>query len=448
MIIALLIIFFVVGLLPFLIEIKNGSFSLFNLKNPFIVYFIIQIGVSGCIAILAGEASPVSLDPVQYVDAYEKAFIASILGLLAFYLGYYLFGRNIIIASARARVMSWATDRYKWVSGVYLLIGMMAFILLIQSSGGLLDFIRNRDGWRAGGLVGQGYLMYPSTTLLSIAAMVYLIGSSTKTTRSNIARIMVIVSSLIPAFYLGFRSVLVLPLIQYFIVWHYRIHRFLLRQIIIFVVLIIVGFTVYGIIRLIPPDVRLDKEAVDSVISENPELIYAVVLRSNGAEVVASVINKLEQTREYYLLWDSILEAVSIIVPKRLWPDKPEANSYLFGTYFFSDDLRYYRGYDQDVWGGISPTSVGHFYWIWGWAGVVIGHLVLGCTARIAYNTFTLNLDNNNILIVYAIIYTTFIMFAEAIQGYLNSLVMNGMVLVFTFIILHVRLRKNECARR
>lgn len=437
---------FIIGIYPMFIEIRKGSFDFFNLKNPFIIYFIIQLGVSGAITCFTGKPSEIGLDPVQYAEYYELALGASVAALLCFQIGYYV-SSNRIFRLPRLFQKQWVISRYKKVTILYYLIGSISFLLLLYINGGYNAFMENRESWRAGDLTGQGFLLYPSTSLLSIALIVYLLGylNHLGDSKINAVGLIVLVAiSSLPSFFLGFRSSLVLPFMQIMLIMNYRYSKISRTNMIVFLMAIALIFTGYGILRSVPAGIAMGSQTMYDMIKTKPELVYSVVSRSKGAEVVAAVINKIDQTQEYGSISESIIEAVTIFIPKRIWENKPQPMSEKFTTLFFERDLRMSRGYDRSTWGGISPTSVGHFYWMLGWLGILIGHFVLGYIAKLVYNTFIVNMDNNNVMLLYSIVFITFIMFAEAIQGYVNSLTMHLIVIIATIMLLTVNLLRKS----
>ena len=117
-------------------------------------------------------------------------------------------------------------------------------------------------------------------------------------------------------------------------------------------------------------------------------------------------------------------------------------SSQRFTTYFFGESLALSRGYDLEVWGGISATVVGELYWHFGLIGVLVGLFFLGRIANATYCTLQKNLSSPSVIIIYAITFTTFAMFAEAIQGYFNSLVMYVALLFLTFSFLNFNKRR------
>lgn len=431
----------VIGIAPMMWEVYRGRFDFFNLKNPFIIYYLIQLAISGLVTLLSGRPSEIGLDPVSYSHTYEEAIAISLIGLILFQLGYYTQSARSIKIPVLLGI-PWIGNRYRWVVVMFLALGVGAFLIFLQMNGGLAEFLENREAYRAGGLVGQGVVTFPSTSLMSLAALIYFVGNvqSSATRRGIVKSILLLMIVLIPAFFMGFRSALLLPVLQFMVCWHYAYRKIQARKLIILLVMIATAFTVYGISRDIPPGVTISPSVLVEAAVENPELAYAVVSRSKGTEVVASVINKLEQTGEYELGWRSLIENATIVIPRLLWEEKPQATSVRFTTYFFADDLRFSRGYDLGDWGGISPTVVGELYWHFGWLGVVIGLYFLGRLAKVAYSTLQQHRTNASVLIIYAIFYTSFAMFAEAIQGYANGLVMYGFVIISTLLMLTTRI--------
>ena len=430
----------VIGIGPMIWEMRHGRFDFFNLKNPFIIYYLLQLGISGLGTLISGQPSEIGLDPVQYSQDYEKALALSLLGLFIFQLGYYSQSERSLRIPFLLRI-HWIGRRSQWLAAMFIFVGFCAFYMLLTFNGGLSTFLENREAFRSGGLVGQGIFLFPATSLMALAALIYFLGTvSPSSDKSRIIKsVLVLAVALVPAYFMGFRSALGLPILQFMVVWNYAYREIRSAKLIAALVIVMIAFTLYGISREIPPGVSVQPSAIIDVAVDNPELIYSVISRSKGTEVVASVIKKLDQTGEYDLGWKSFIEAVTIIIPRSLWEEKPEASSERFTTYFFARDLRLSRGYEAGVWGGISPTIVGELYWHFGWLGVVVSLYLMGKLARVVYSTLRRNPTNPNVLVVYAIFFTSFAMFAEALQGYVNGLVMYGIVISMMLLALTMR---------
>lgn len=434
----------IVGFVPMVIEFKCKRFDVFNIKNAFIVYYVIQLGFSGLISIKSKYPSEIGLSPVYYYNYYILALFASLVGLLSFQLGYYF------TSNKRFKIPdSWKAN-FKGINSIYILlgylsIGFIAFFLLILKGGGLSQFLNNREEFRAGGLIGQGYLIYPATHLLTQGVVVYafyIFGKQNIKRRHIFSLFFFLFLSIVPSFLMGFRGLIVLPILEFLVIWNYRYKQIPVLKMIPIGFVLVVGFVVYGIIREIPPEIKISPKVALDIVDKNPELAYAFLSRSKGVEVVASEVKKLQQTGEYELGYNSILESLTIFIPGAIWPNKPEPSSVKFTTYFFGDDLSFSRGQKQESWGGISPTILGEAYWHFGWFGITLGLGLFGFLLRKIYITFINNRNHTTVMMLYAEVYPIFVMMAEAVQGYANSLVLYGISFVFTVILLKINFNK------
>lgn len=374
---------------------------------------------------------------------FQKAFLAALVGLCSFNVGYYFTNNRIKLPSFI--LTKWRKKNILFVCVSYFIVGFASFFLLIQKGGGFKKFIQDIESFRAGGLIGQGILMYPATRLLTIATLIYFISKILLTKRQKpfmVKGIFIVVLSVLPASMLGFRALVLLPFINYFIVYHLLYKKVKLKTLFIMAILFISSFTFLGIYRTIPPGVNLNFEQILSVVEKKPELAYAVLSRSKGTEVVASVIRKLEETGDYELGYKSLLEAATIYIPRSIWENKPEPSSVRFTTYFFGSSFNYTRGIARDDWGGVSPTIIGELFWNYGWLGVIIGMYLFGVFTKIFYKSFITNINYPSVIFIYALLFTTLFMFAEAIQGNLNGLVMDLIVIMITIFLLKVKIKK------
>jgi len=74
--------------------------------------------------------------------------------------------------------------------------------------------------------------------------------------------------------------------------------------------------------------------------------------------MVAIVIGRLHETGKYMYGFRSVTEALTILVPRAIWKDKPEPTGLEFGREFMGD-LLLSRGSDlYEGTGGFSPTAM------------------------------------------------------------------------------------------
>jgi oligosaccharide repeat unit polymerase len=438
-----------IGCGPMIVELARSRFDIFNLKNTFILYYVLQLGISGIFTFVGGAPASFSIDPAQHPDKYIKALLLANVGLIFFQIGYYLTSRRPL-AIPRLMKFEWISGRTEILVFSWFLLGYTAFFLLITTNGGFTVFLADREAFRAGGMVGQGFLIFPATAILALAAMIYLVKSLNRrcgNNRPSWMQFLVLALAVTPAYFLGFRSLLLLPVLQFMVTWNYGYRRISTLPLLGSGIVILIAFTAYGIGRAIPSGVSLNLETVGIAVAENPEIAYTLISRSKGTEVFATVIENLDRTSNYQFGWRSIVESLTILIPRSIWPDKPDAMSQQFTTYFFGDALALSRGYQMDAWGGISPTAAAEFYWHFGSAGICIGMLFLGSLARRIYSTLIYHRKNKAVLILYSLIFVTFSMFAEAMQGYVNTLVMHIPIIIASLMILTIPMYSNKRGR-
>ena len=430
---SLIFLMVLVGVLPMAWEMKKGKFDFFNLKNPFILYYVVQLGASGLITFITEQPSEIGLDPLIYYNEYIQTLLLSIAGLITFQLGYYTSSRRPLALPQIVR-LPWRPGRHLLILLLYSSIGLCALWLLFRANGGFSQFLIDREFFRSGGMIGQGIFLFPCTSMLSTATLIYFLSCVRVNPRHpGVIPILLFILSITPAYFLGFRGSIILPALQFLVVWRYGYRPIPSEKLAILLIFIMIGFTAYGFSREIPAGIPVDIDLAVDILTEKPELAIGVLSRSKGLEVVTSVVATLDQTGEYEFGWKGVMEAGTIIIPKIIWASKPIPSSERFTTYFFGKNLALSRGHFADKWGGISPTVVGELFWNFGFAGVLIGLFLLGRIASIAYATLLRNIYNPSVIICYAIFFTSFSMFAEAIQGYLNGLVMYAFLLTFTF---------------
>ncbi|PUE29123.1 hypothetical protein B9Z39_03350 [Limnohabitans sp. JirII-29] len=434
----------IIGITPMIYEKRRGRFDFFNLKNTFIFYFVIQLGLSGFATIYFDQPSDIGPDTIANRADYDYALTISAIGLAMFQIGYYSRSKKTWPAP-QLLMRPWNIAATRVVIFVYMVLGFVGFAAILQINGGLSSFLESREAFRAGGLTGMGIFLFPATGLMAIAALIYFLRHRKTQSKIQVIKCLgVLIAALIPAYFLGFRSSIALPILQLLVVWNYARARLPFGKITVLSIFIMGIFTFYGIGRAIPSETGFNFDDFARIASERPELVYAVISRSRGTEVVAAVTAKLEKTNEYEYGWSSLVETLTIIIPKAIWPDKPQVLSERFANYFFGLTLTETRGYEAENWSGISPTVIAEWYWHFGLPGVIAGLFFLGRIASGTYNTLLAHKSQPTVVLCYSIIFTSFSMFAESQQNYSNGLVLYAAALTGTFILITNRTRASQ----
>jgi oligosaccharide repeat unit polymerase len=323
------------------------------------------------------------------------------------------------LASILPRLPRFPGNRVKAVAFIGIALGSGAFCLLMASAGGVSSFLRNLGSWRtAGVLAGIGYLTFPISSVLPASALLLfllsLVKSRGRCTWSMVGALAIAAYSFCLVVVLGFRVALVPIVFQFIIIWHYQQIRLRTRHIIIISVAIILSLAIFANIR-----------SQGTLLSSNG-LSDGLLLRTPGLSTVERVVQKMDQGWPYRGFTAGAFEAVTILVPRAIWPNKPQTAGLTFDDIFFFD---FYIGRgDQidDVRSGISPTFTGEALWTGGIVAVVLGLLVLGIVAR----TLTIWRSNGESrklhLFIYALFVSNLPIFVEAPQNALNSFIMLG----------------------
>lgn len=396
----------------FLIQIRvnkrNHSFYLFNPKYIFELYYILALPFSLFVADVMGvKSTDVRINYLFNNIDTTRVSIYIIVGFIFFLIG--------TESSYRARFrpwrfldIEWRTNRVKIVLPILVAIGYGSFILLMNRNGGIIAFILNIQTFRNTGLIGQGFLIYPATGLLRMCFLIYLIEAkkNLKRKKQKFKVFAMLLICTFPTIFLGFRSTILCIFLELIAVYHTFIHKIKIRNMVLFFLFALLFFIVYGFARELTTPSDLRGLSNHSWV----ELLFNSMLRVRGGEIFGVVIRQLNLTRDFQFGYRTIVEALTIIIPHSIWPNKPVAKSILFSETFFGLN------------GGVSPTILAELYWDFGIFGVTIGMLFFGLLMSLVTNSILAQKTNPSILLFAELYYQSFL-FAEAISGQLNSFV-------------------------
>lgn len=297
---------------------------------------------------------------------------------------------------------------------LFILIGYLSFSYLLYINGGFAAFIEQRELWRAEGSVGQGWILFPATALMSTSACAVMLNNRDKFIGyTGLFRLLLLyIIIILPASQLGFRSYLLLPLLQIVFFYHNFLKRINIPNIFLFGLFFTVVFTIAGIQREIPYRSIYGSyfEYAQSIYYTRPDLLFTVFLRSMGADISQIAIDHVRMFNDYKMLYPSFVEALTIPIPQAIWSNKPIALSVQFSREVMG------------INGGVSPTIVGEGYWHGGILGILGLAAILGMLFRIFENLKSLKNSNMGAALLMLSIYPSLIMMSEAFQGYFNGL--------------------------
>lgn len=315
-----------------------------------------------------------------------------------------------------AMPVTWPRTRVNLICAGIFLLGYLAFLGLVLINGGFAAFAETREAWRTEGVGGQGWVLFPATTMLAIGMCATMLNNVKQFTgRAGAVKLFVLyLIAAFPASQLGFRALIFLPLLQAGFFYHSFIRPIPGKYILIGSVALMMAFTLYGIQREIPYAANYGSylEYLNYVYLTRPDITYTVALRSMGADIVQQTIDHMQTFSDYVLFFPIFIEALTIAVPSSLWSGKPQPLSVKFSHDIFG------------IEGGVSPTILGEGYW----HGGILGIIALMTLAGLLHAYFRSLQRNSKMSASSALLmlslYPSLIMMAEAFQGYFNGIIL------------------------
>lgn len=413
--------FLLVSILIFFAQyfLDGRKIDAFDPKTLFQIYFIIQLPA---VLVIGTNFDLPGLHVLSSNTSAHEILSLGLLFLMAHVIivtSYYATGKNWLMFPV-VGTYRWDYRRTKFVVVILFAIGYLSFFYLLHINGGYANFIENRELWRSGGLGGQGWLIFPATTMLSMAASAYVISCQNKFRgKKGVFRLFILMAlAIAPASQMGFRGLMLLPLLQILFVYNYKIQHLKLINIAPALLIILMIFTIYGIYRESYSLIKdgFDLGVVIKFASDHPEFIFGVFTRSKGADVVATVVDQMNGFENYKMFMPAVIEAMTIYIPSSIWGDKPIPLSVIFSEQFFG------------IGGGVSPTIVGEAYWHGAVFGVLLAMTALGFIFRLYNNSVHRVVNKDSSFFIFASIFPSLVMMAEAVQGYLNGI---SLILIF-----------------
>lgn len=410
--------------------IDRKNFTFFNPKILFQVYLIIQVPV---VLLLATTFELQGFNSLSINTDSERVLLIGLLSLAAQFsllVGYYSISRwRFKLHFCNLKV--WSKVRANLISGIFFLLGYIAFFTLLGLNGGYSEFMENRESWRSGGMSGQGILLFPATTMIATGALILLITHRDFFATPGRLRwlLALIVITVLPATQLGFRGYVLAPVIQLLFLYHFLVKRLNFFKIVFPLALLAILFTAYGLYREMSFVIK-DGYTIEKIIdfvSDNPEMALSVLLRSKGADIISVVIDGISNGVSYAHVFPIFIEAMTIAIPRWIWEDKVKPLSVLFSEEFFG------------LGGGVSPTIVGESYWHAGVVGILFIPFFVGIVMRIYWNILQSERNNSTTLLLLASIFPAMFLMAESLQSQINSI---SIITTFIFIVVFlIRIR-------
>src|ERR1700722_13144947 len=278
------------ALIPLLCEMGQNTFDPLNPRNLFLLAIALQFGFYPLFILNGGTRIPMfSYASGSGIEThYVGAQLLAALGLVCYLLGY----SSHRLARRMERMLPgprpFNPQRVKAISRFLFLAGYFGAAAIVWKEGGIRQFLENREQWRAGGMSGSGIFLMPASMWLPAAALVPMIQLTRvhESRRTMAPRLAFLSICLIPVFLLGFRTLIVIPVMQCFAILHYLRHRVSVLRCISVGLVLVSLMTLYGLSR--GAEVT-DLDAIEAV-GPRASLDY-VFFRCPGTDTVATILN-------------------------------------------------------------------------------------------------------------------------------------------------------------
>jgi len=195
---------------------------------------------------------------------------------------------------------------------------------------------------------------------------------------------------------------------------------------------VFVVFPIYNTYRFVGRDLG-SLEGLDRTVRAVRKWDYATYADSSVGALIArlSVVSSVAAILRYTGRWVDykygetiLLTPISLLIPRVLWPSKPNIGiAREFGVTF---DL--VSGVDRDT--QIAPTIVGELYWNFNLPGVLVGMFLLGAAYRWMYRRYGEGTANDPIRVATYIVLLTTAMHVEGNVAVLLGVAIKTIVLI------------------
>lgn len=356
----------------------RGQLDWFEVFLPFSFIYVVYFGIGT----LHSLFNPEDLFSVSLRSYLEPALALAVVGFVAFTLGYvFLFARTI-----PSPLSSWGPRGL----AAYMLPGLIGFTgelasvaqgKLLRSGAGLsgvvstvqqfepLFFVSWYLVWADvfGGRISRGRRLFLLALFLPMAGATLYLKIGTKLTALTLAGV---------------------PIIAF---WYAR-RRLPIKSIVaLLVVVVFVVFPIYNNFRIQRQDLgtteRLDRTLrVTREWDSNKfmeQSLGSMLRRMAIVTSVAAIIRDTGRWVEFKKGETLMLAPISVLIPRVIWPEKPEIHvGREFGVTF-----RLVNAIDRET--QIAPSFVGEFYWNFHVPGVLVGMFLLGGLYRWVYQRYS-----------------------------------------------------------
>ncbi len=409
----------ILGFYPFFKGIKEKKLDLFEPIYLFTAYFILEMAIRG---IWDLKYNFPILNPFYNVTSnsfyylLSKVFLYSILGLIFFYIGYYLkIGKIIGNSLPKIPKTYWGKSQLIPVIGLSFLIGALGNFLSIKS----------------GITLGAFYLIYPFATTVPLLGLgILYIDSIIKKRRFQefffIFLIILFSSFLFFVLNTGKTIIFEAGLLILVIYNYFKKQITLKKALLILVFLLIISPIITGYYSF--RDWKKTKDYYVFAITHPTKIFEPIIIRSYGTDAFLLVLDKTSE----FKIGGSLSELLWFYIPRSLWPEKLFNYPYIFGQTYATDTQT-----NTLILPGpfVIPTLVGELYLNFAFVGIIVGFFLTGIIFRTIYYYFIQKDKGGIAILLYALLAPFILLFSQGAVGEGVSRVLIKLVLAMVIIL-------------
>ena len=412
---------------PPTLDLLTGCFDLMEARNVVIGYYFLDFGLGIVNDVFLGQREAVS--QAEFNRMLPVALACVDISLVLFYLGYYSpIGPRLASACPRLNP-NWKRPRINLVIALSAVAGLVAYLLFVADAGGLTAMFSDEMQLAASQL-GKYYLVLAAFRLPLLATLLcYLWARTTGSRNHRLATIALFTATFAMGATMGargapLRTVLACGAAAYYIPARRRFSRTARASVaavtVLALVIVIPLQTAIRAGRYFPglSTTELISQAYKSESASGELFLQEFMTRFMAYEELVRILDRTGSSVEPQA-GKTFLETFYGLVPRALWPEKPDGVPMVAGEVFLD-----HAAVGQVYW---FPTMTwpGELYWNFFWPGIIFGMIASGISCRAVYAYFRSNLNISGVLL-----YIPTLLFFEVFAiGGLGALVVESMVL-------------------
>lgn len=428
---------------PILRRILEHSFDLAEPGIWFALFYFAHFGVRAIYDLIFG--SPIlGLGPgAKDVGLLNAALGVSIIGLLAFWIGYHARLGKVVAHALPVLPKKWNQPIALFSALLFLIFGWSLRIFFITQAGGLGAWLEVNKYEMLAQAKGTVYLSILANLAKIGLFVIFILARVRKHSIYWLLFTAFLMPELAYEFFSGSRAQVVFVLLGLLICFYmtskrgHEVSMKLGKWIVILVALAVILFPLLSVLRggVTEPQMVLD---YSSVFWKDPMKLFELIwARQHGLDSLGILIERVPK-EEPFTMGSELLLVLVAWIPRAFWPEKPTIS---LGKIFYE---KFYPPIFHEGT-AVATTLPGEFYWDLGLIGVIIGMMLIGVIWQILFKYLVYPLGNlSNILVVSIMFPTFFVAVEQSIESLLTMHLFQYLVFVVAVLVFRRKVIRTE----